>query len=437
MSPQLDVASTLAQWQAQYHGRRLSADFTDNATFRISIICISAVVGFCVVALCLGCFCILRTKQRLAEKRREELVAGPIPKGLYMRAEDEPENQGAMSMGPRPPWDDGVDPPGLVLAEQVPHSHANAVHASRSAGGPHRTRLLLLSSRVADVGVVAGAALPCIVVVSYCWKGTTLQELMSLVKKAVGSTKLISIGVIAPASRPGSVGLLDGLRTTDNTLEDDAALRTFWARLGEMVDAGGRGAAGAAGTAGAAGAAAGAAAASVGPLQQQQQLHDRGIHLLGCRTTEDLDLGACMVSALQDAAKGPKVYASDDLMSGYRLAQLGDALTESSAAGRPFSSDWAMAVGAKGAPFLVLTETEAAGIYFDVARLPGVMDAARAAAQVAPPTRAAASASGSASSTACGCRDDGAWRRSGRAWGSSSNSSSSSRNRDSSSHGAG
>ena len=97
-------------------------------------------------------------------------------------------------------------PPGIALASQVPLNFQPYASNPRPAGAPPYERLLLISSRVNDPMRVAAAALPNVAVVVYDWKTFTFQELVLYIRKAIGTAKVTSIGVIAPGNRPGCIG---------------------------------------------------------------------------------------------------------------------------------------------------------------------------------------------------------------------------------------
>ncbi len=53
---------------------------------------------------------------------------------------------------------------------------------------------------------VAEAVQPNVGVVVYDWKKSTLQGIVSLIKKVIGLNKVYSLAVIAPGNLPGQVG---------------------------------------------------------------------------------------------------------------------------------------------------------------------------------------------------------------------------------------
>ena len=53
---------------------------------------------------------------------------------------------------------------------------------------------------------MAASALPNVAVIVYDWKSFTLQELVQSIKKAIGTSKVTSVAVIAPGNKPGCVG---------------------------------------------------------------------------------------------------------------------------------------------------------------------------------------------------------------------------------------
>lgn len=245
---------------------------------------------------------------------------------------------------PVPPWEQqGAMPPGLVMATKVPATFAAVVSPARPPGAPAYERLLLVSSRVHEpqkvwmqgmwvcslrwwcttgrsahcssyhntapnapsltkpfpsscalAWQVVDAAQPNVAVVVYDWKNFTLQELLSYIKKAVGSGKVQSVGVVAPGTKPGAVALLDGAATTDRKLQEGGELAQFWKILaGYACPPAGTPA---------------VAAGGAGPR----------LDLLACRVLEAPQEGAALLRELTRQT-GVSFAASDDALSGYLL----------------------------------------------------------------------------------------------------------------------
>ena len=97
-------------------------------------------------------------------------------------------------------------------------------------------RLVMISSRVPGAMGIKDAVLhsKCAVVV-YDWKLYTLQELLGHVKRVLAGRKVKSIGIIAPAGKPGAVGILEGYQTTPQKLEKKPELTQFWKVLAGHV----------------------------------------------------------------------------------------------------------------------------------------------------------------------------------------------------------
>ncbi len=78
---------------------------------------------------------------------------------------------------PVPPWEANPQalPPGIVLAPVTPPTFNALFSNPRLATEPPYERLVLMSSRVHNVELVARAVLPNVAYVAYDWKNFTLQ----------------------------------------------------------------------------------------------------------------------------------------------------------------------------------------------------------------------------------------------------------------------
>ncbi|MEW5313598.1 MAG: hypothetical protein WDW38_005153 [Sanguina aurantia] len=234
--------------------------------------------------------------------------------------------------GPDPPWegDDPEMPPGILLSHSVPISFLQIVSNPRPGGAPPFERLLLISSRVVRPDLVAAAALPDVAVVVYDWKNFTLQELMRHVKKTLGGRTVWSVGVVAPGSKPGGVGLLEGLTTSTDKLGERSELTQFWRVLAGCV--------------------------APNPLSAD----GRRIDLLGCRVAESPAEGALLLRELYHLTTVP-FTAADDALGGYVLSTFMEEPTT-------------------GAVMLISSTIPAIDMYFHRATLMGAAAAAAAAA---------------------------------------------------------
>lgn len=145
----------------------------------------------------------------------------------------------------------------------------------RPPGKDRFHRLILISSRIPGAKKIAEAALSNCAVGLYDWKNFTLQELLGNIKATLGGTRVASIAVLAPAGKPGAVGLLEGFQTTPEKLQKKAELAQFWKMLGTQCSEG------------------------------------SSVHLLSCRVTEAPDAGAHLMAVLSQHTK-LVVEASDD-----------------------------------------------------------------------------------------------------------------------------
>ncbi|GLC66131.1 hypothetical protein PLESTF_000388200 [Pleodorina starrii] len=194
------------------------------------------------------------------------------------------------STGPVPPWraDPQRLPPGIMLAALTPPVYAPLVSNPRLASEPPYCRLVLISSRVHNPEMVARAVLPDVAYVVYDWKNFTLQELLRYVKKVLGTQKVLSVAVVAPGSKPGTVGLLEGCGTSPDKLATKSELSQFWRVLAGCVALSGGGGDG------------------------------RRVDLLGCRVVEDPRIGAALLKELWNLTTVP-FAAADDALGGYML----------------------------------------------------------------------------------------------------------------------
>eukprot|EP00192_Tetraselmis_astigmatica_P002214 CAMPEP_0117660696 /NCGR_PEP_ID=MMETSP0804-20121206/7102_1 /TAXON_ID=1074897 /ORGANISM="Tetraselmis astigmatica, Strain CCMP880" /LENGTH=1030 /DNA_ID=CAMNT_0005467435 /DNA_START=119 /DNA_END=3211 /DNA_ORIENTATION=+ len=96
-------------------------------------------------------------------------------------------------------------------------------------------RLVMVSSRVPGAMGIKDAVLSNCAVVVYDWKLYTLQELLGHIKRVLAGRKVHSIGIIAPAGKPGAVGILEGYQTTPQKLQKKPELAQFWRVLAGFV----------------------------------------------------------------------------------------------------------------------------------------------------------------------------------------------------------
>ncbi|KAG2428984.1 hypothetical protein HXX76_011228 [Chlamydomonas incerta] len=191
---------------------------------------------------------------------------------------------------PVPPWEANPQalPPGIVLAPVTPPTFNALLSNPRMANEPPYERLVLLSSRVHNVEMVAQAVLPNVAYVAYDWKNFTLQELLRYIKKVLGAQKVVSIAVVAPGSKPGSVGLLEGASTNPEKLATKTELSQFWRVMAGCVALSGT-------------------------------ADGRRIDLLGCRLVEAPREGAALLRELWNLTTVP-FAAADDALGGYMLS---------------------------------------------------------------------------------------------------------------------
>lgn len=89
-------------------------------------------------------------------------------------------------------------------------------------------------SRSQDGGAIRSIRLPSLYL--HLFRNTTsAQELLRYIKKVLGTQKVVSIAVVAPGSKPGSVGLLEGSSTTPEKLATKTELSQFWRVLAGCV----------------------------------------------------------------------------------------------------------------------------------------------------------------------------------------------------------
>ncbi|GIL75161.1 hypothetical protein Vretimale_7844 [Volvox reticuliferus] len=191
--------------------------------------------------------------------------------------------------GPVPPWKSDPQrlPPGIMLAPLTPPLYSPLVSNPRLDTEPPYERLVLISSRVHKPDMVARAVLPNVAYVVYDWKNFTLQELLRYIKKALGQQKVISIAVLAPGSRPGTVGLLEGAGTSPEKLASKTELSQFWRVL-------------------------------AGCVALSSAADGRRVDLLGCRIVEAPREGAALLKELWNLTTVP-FAAADDALGGYML----------------------------------------------------------------------------------------------------------------------
>ena len=67
---------------------------------------------------------------------------------------------------------------------------------------------IIIMSYLSPHPQVASSALPHCAVVVYDWKTCTFQELIRMVKRTIGASKVLSIAVVAPGNKPGCLGEL-------------------------------------------------------------------------------------------------------------------------------------------------------------------------------------------------------------------------------------
>ncbi|KXZ49193.1 hypothetical protein GPECTOR_22g783 [Gonium pectorale] len=190
---------------------------------------------------------------------------------------------------PVPPWHDDPQrlPPGIVLAPVTPPLYSPLMSNPRLANEPPYERLVLISSRVHNSDKVARAVLPNVAYVVYDWKNFTLQELLRYVKKVLGAQKVVSIAVVAPGTKPGTVGLLEGSGTSPDKLATKTELSQFWRVLAGCVALSGT-------------------------------ADGRRVDLLGCRVVEAPREGAALLKELWNLTTVP-FAAADDALGGYML----------------------------------------------------------------------------------------------------------------------
>eukprot|EP00198_Chlamydomonas_reinhardtii_P001931 XP_001691267.1 predicted protein [Chlamydomonas reinhardtii] len=300
------------------HGRRLQGSPLDNATLFWVIIAVSIVVGLIILAVVIWAIVTKcgRAKSAPVVPYNDPVKAataaqgahpgGPdqhlagkgmdLEKGMIKSAYTAPDVQAVNGMHaapvilPVPPWEANPQalPPGIVLAPVTPPTFNALFSNPRLASEPPYERLVLLSSRVHNVELVARAVLPNVAYVAYDWKNFTLQELLRYIKKVLGTQKVVSIAVVAPGSKPGSVGLLEGSSTTPEKLATKTELSQFWRVLAGCVALSGT-------------------------------ADGRRIDLLGCRLVEAPREGAALLRELWNLTTVP-FAAADDALGGYMLS---------------------------------------------------------------------------------------------------------------------
>ncbi|GLI62112.1 hypothetical protein VaNZ11_004645 [Volvox africanus] len=215
--------------------------------------------------------------------------AAPSPGGPISPAAPLPPPVGSAAGGPVPPWKSDPQrlPPGIMLAPLTPPLYSPLISNPRLDTEPPYERLVLISSRVHKPDMVARAVLPNVAYIVYDWKNFTLQELLRYIKKALGQQKVMSIAVVAPGSRPGTVGLLEGAGTSPEKLASKTELSQFWRVLAGCVALSGT-------------------------------ADGRRVDLLGCRIVEAPREGAALLKELWNLTTVP-FAAADDALGGYML----------------------------------------------------------------------------------------------------------------------
>ncbi|GFR52147.1 hypothetical protein Agub_g14662 [Astrephomene gubernaculifera] len=226
----------------------------------------------------------------LGERGSANRGANTPPPGQTMTGPQQPAGPPrAGSLVPVPPWVEDPQrlPPGIVLAPLPPVSYSPLVSNPRLPGEPPYERLVLISSRVHQADRVARAVLPNVAYVVYDWKNFTLQELIRYVRRTLGPHKVLSIAVVAPGNKPGTVGLLEGAGTSPEKLATKTELSQFWRVLSGCVALSGT-------------------------------ADGRRIDLLGCRVVEAPREGAALLKELWNLTTVP-FAAADDALGGYML----------------------------------------------------------------------------------------------------------------------
>ncbi|KAG1656030.1 hypothetical protein FOA52_005658, partial [Chlamydomonas sp. UWO 241] len=232
-------------------GRALRMD-TSSTAFTWMVICFSAIGAMLLLGIatliCWYC-CIHRRRPKVSplDPNKETWQRGHYDFPQVNEAEHGPgaggaageprveagQHAGAPVPVPTPPANLGPpvplpSPMVIRLADPVPTNFMPYVSHARPLGAPPYERLLLVSSRVHQPMVLASAALPTVAVVVYDWSTFTLQEIVRYIKRAVGVSKVTSVGVIAPGSFPGSVSVLALHETTPGALRQKGDLLQFW-----------------------------------------------------------------------------------------------------------------------------------------------------------------------------------------------------------------
>lgn len=190
--------------------------------------------------------------------------------------------------GPPPPWN---QPNPAVKMRAQPPSFQPFVSPPRPPDHPvPYERLVLISSRVPGAMGIKDAVLSNCAVLVYDWKHFTLQELFSYIRRLLGGQKVSSIAIIAPAGKPGAVGLLEGYQTTPEKLSRKPELTQFWKSLGGQV----------------------VPVGSSGPASGR-------VDFLCCRVLEQPTAGAALLKTLAELTK-LSFTASDDPRNGFPLS---------------------------------------------------------------------------------------------------------------------
>ncbi|EFJ49749.1 hypothetical protein VOLCADRAFT_89515 [Volvox carteri f. nagariensis] len=302
----------------QRPGRRALTSVLDNNTFRWAILALCIVVGLFIIAMAIWAIITKCGRGRSAPVAPSEDAGaaksagggvGDVEKGpqgansqpmvtppVHQKTSSggvapahTPPSAAPPGVAPVPPWQSDPPrlPPGIMLAPLTPPLYSPLVSNPRLATEPPYERLVLISSRVHNPDMVARAVLPNVAYVVYDWKNFTLQELLRYVKKALGTQKVTSIAVVAPGSKPGTVGLLEGAGTSPEKLASKTELSQFWRVLAGCVALSGTS-------------------------------DGRRIDLLGCRVVEAPREGAALLKELWNLTTVP-FAAADDALGGYML----------------------------------------------------------------------------------------------------------------------
>ncbi|GIL51045.1 hypothetical protein Vafri_7151 [Volvox africanus] len=304
---------------ASVPGRRVLTSVLDSSTFRWALIALGIVIGLFLVAAIIWAIVSKCGRGRSApiapgaaspskgndggggrsDVERGPVAGSPIPMttpsapGIGPAAPSPaaplPPPGGPAAGGPVPPWKSDPQrlPPGIMLAPLTPPLYSPLVSNPRLDTEPPYERLVLISSRVHNPDMVARAVLPNVAYIVYDWKNFTLQELLRYIRKALGQQKVMSIAVLAPGSRPGTVGLLEGAGTSAEKLASKTELSQFWRVLAGCVALSGT-------------------------------ADGRRIDLLGCRIVEAPREGAALLKELWNLTTVP-FAAADDALGGYML----------------------------------------------------------------------------------------------------------------------